>query len=150
MFRTGKLICLLIVLVFTAGNLSIEAQWVTITRAAKNRIQRITQGSPDSGFDVATVLLEAEQSRVYAKALSMLERNPEITITGSDADKGTIQFHKQKQVAALQITTLGENLTQFVIASSLSKENAASATPLVVDAILRVCREVNVQCTVQP
>lgn len=150
MFRIGKRFCLLIALVFAAGNLSIEAQWVTIARAAKNRIQRITEGSPDSGFDVATVMLEAAQARVYAKALSMLKANPEITITGSDADKGTIQFHKQKQVAALQITTLSENLTQFVIASSISKENVPSATPLVVDAILKVCKEVNVQCTVQP
>ena len=49
----------------------------------------------------------------------------------------------------LQISQLGDNLTQLVIASSVSTTAQPSTTSLVLDAVLRICKEVNVECTVQ-
>ncbi len=120
-----------------------------VARAASNRIQRMTQKSGSGGYDVATVILEAAPARVYDRAVKTLKAHPEITIIKDDSKKGKIQFRKGQQVAGLQITSLGDKLTQLVIASSIA-DTTPSATPLVVEAVLRVCKEVNVQCTVQP
>ena len=131
------------------GIISVEAQWVMVARAASNRIQRMTQKSGGGGYDVATVILEAASARVYDRAVKTLKDHPEITITKDDGKKGKIQFRKGQQVAGLQITSLGDKLTQLVIASSTADATQPSATPLVVEAVLRVCKEMKVECTVQ-
>ncbi len=119
-------------------------------RAAKNRIERMTQKSDKGGYDVATVILEASPARVYDKAIKTLRAHPEITITKDDSKKGKIQFQKDQQVAGLQILPVGDNLTQLVIASSIGDTAQPGTTSLVLDAVLCVCKEVKVQCTVQP
>jgi len=125
------------------------AQWVMVGRAAANRIQHMTQRSGNGGYDVATVLLEAAPERVYETALKTLKANPEITVTKEDGKKGKLQFRKGNLVAGLQITPVAEKVTQLVIASSVGDETHPSATPLVLDRLLRVCQEMNVKCSVQ-
>jgi len=131
------------------GIISVEAQWVMVARAASNRIQRMTQKSGSGGYDVATVVLAANSTGVYDAAIKALKAHLEITITKQDSKKGRIQFRKGDMVAGLQISSLGDKLTQLVIASSASDANAASGTPLVLDGVLRVCKEMKVECTVQ-
>ncbi len=128
---------------------AMEAQWVMAGRAAKNRIERMTQKSAGGGYDVATVVLEAAPARVYDKAMKTLKANPDVSITKEDAKKGKIQFRKGQQVAGLQVSPRGDTETQLVIASSVG-DAAPSATPLVLDAVLRICKEVKVECSVQP
>jgi len=149
MHPTRESMSVLVTLFLVLGVSTSEAQWVMAARAAKNRIERMTQKSGSGGYDVATVVLEAPPARVYDKAVKTLKAHPDITITKDDK-KGKIQFRKGQQVAGLQISPLGDNLTQLVIASSVGDATQTSATPLVLDAVLRVCKEVNVQCTVQP
>jgi len=140
----------LIALFLVLGVSTSEAQWVMAARAARNRIERMTQKSDKGGYDVATVILEATPARVYDKAIKTLRAHPEITITKDDSKKGKIQFRKGQQVAGLQVSPLGDKLTQLVIASNIGDTVQPGATSLVLDAVLRVCKEVNVQCTVQP
>lgn len=149
MYRARSWMAFLAALFLVLGASSLEAQWVMVARAAKNRIQRMTQKSGSEGYDVATVILEATPVRVYDKALKTLKAHPEITITQDDSNAGKIQFRKGQQIAGLQISQLGDNLSQLVIASSISTTAQQSTTSLVVDAVLRVCKEVNVECTVQ-
>lgn len=149
MSRARSWMAWLAALLLILGATSLEAQWVMAARAARNRIQRMTQKSGSGGYDVATVILEAAPDRVYDKALKTLKAHPDITITQDDSKKGKIQFRKSQQLAGLQISQLGDNLTQLVIASSVSPRAQPSTTSLVLDAVLRVCKEVNVQCTVQ-
>lgn len=125
------------------------AQWVMVGRAAANRIQHMTQRSGKGGYDVATVLLEAAPDRVYETALKTLKTNPEITVTKEDSKKGKLQFRKGNLVAGLQITPVGEKLTQLVIASSVGDETHPSVTPLVLERVLRVCQEMKIECSVQ-
>jgi hypothetical protein len=132
------------------GISSVEAQWVMAAHAVKNRVQQMTQKSENGGYDVAIVVLEAAPAAVYDKTLKSLESHPEITITRNDGKTGRIEIHKGKQVAGFQISPLGDKLTQFVIASSVTEGGEPSPTSLVVDAVLRVCQEVNVKCTVEP
>ncbi len=149
MYRRRSWIAWLAVLFVVLGTSSMQGQWVMVARAAKNRVQRMTQNSGSQGYDVATVILEAAPVRVYDKALKTLKAHPDVTVTQEDSKAGKIQFHKGQQVAGLQISQLGDNLTQLMIASSVGTTGQPSTTSLVLDAVLRVCKEVNVECTVQ-
>ncbi len=143
---TGSLIAVLLLI----GPSRLPAQWVTVARAAKNHVQRLSQRSGGKGYDVATVILEANSTKVYDKALNTMKANPGITITKSDSKLGVIEFRNAQQIAGLQIASLGDKLTQLVIASSVSETDQPGGTPPVVDAVLRVCKEVGVECSVQP
>jgi hypothetical protein len=140
---------LMAALLVLSGISSVQAQWVMAAHAAKNRIQQMTQKSESGGYDVAMVLLEAAPAAVYNKTVKSLESHPEVTITKNDGKTGRIEIRKGKQVAGFQILPLGDKLTQLVIASSVSEGGEPSATSMVVDAVLRVCKEVDVKCTVE-
>jgi len=150
MVRAKSWMVLLVALFVLPGISSVEAQWVMAARAAKNRVQQMTQKSGNGGYDVAIVLLEAAPAAVYDKTVKSLQSHPEITITKNDGKTGRIEIRKGRQVAGFQISPLGDKLTQLVIASSVSEGSDPSATSLVVDAVLRVCKEVDVKCTVEP
>jgi len=150
MVRARSWMFLLTAFFVMPGISSVEAQWVMAARAAKNRVQQMTQKSGNGGYDVAIVLLEAAPVAVYEKTVKSLQSHPEITITKNDGKTGRIEIRKGQQVAGFQISPLGDKLTQLVIASSVSEGSDPSATSLVVDAVLRVCKEVDVKCTVEP
>jgi hypothetical protein len=124
-----------------------QAQWVAVARAVSGRVQQMSNKSQNgTGYDVATVVLMANADKVYQTALTMLKTNhPEITITSSDAKKHEIKFAKGAQVASMQATSLGDKLTQLVVASNLT--GGPDATPLVVDGVMKVCKQMNVVCT---
>ena len=149
MYRAKSCMVLMAALLVLSGISSVQAQWVMAAHAAKNRIQQMTQKSESGGYDVAMVLLEAAPAAVYNKTVKSLESHPEVTITKNDGKTGRIEIRKGKQVAGFQILPLGDKLTQLVIASSVSEGGEPSATSMVVDALLRVCKEVDVKCTVE-
>jgi hypothetical protein len=149
MYRT-KLWMLLVVALFVLPHFSsVEAQWVMAAHAAKNHIQQMKQKSGNGGYDVAIVLLEAAPTAVYDKTIKSLQTHPEIKITKNDKKNGRIEISKDQLVAGFQITALGDKLTQLVIASNVSEKAEPSPTSMVVEAVLRVCNEVNVKCSVE-
>ncbi len=125
-----------------------QAQWVMVARAVAGRVERMSnQSANGAGYDVATVVLMAPADKVYQTALTSLKTNhPEITINSSDAKQRVIKFSKGDQIASLQATPLGDKLTQLVIASSLTP-TAPDATPIVVEGVMKVCKQMNVVCT---
>jgi hypothetical protein len=131
----------------TAGAVSAHAQWVMVARAVAGRVQQMSDRSKDgSGFDVATVVLEAPADKVYETAVKNLSARTDLKITTQDARRRLVQFTNGVQVASLQATALGEKLTQLVIASNLTGTQP-DATSLVVQGVLKVCKEMNVDCT---
>ncbi len=83
----------------------------------------------------------ANADKVYQTALTSLKTNhPEVTITSSDAKKHEIKFSKGDQIASMQATPLGEDLTQLVIASNLIGAQP-DATSVVVEGVMKVCKE---------
>jgi hypothetical protein len=129
---------------------SVQAQWVLAARAAKHQINRMTQRSDSGGYDVATVVLEADPSKVYDKTIELLKTHPELKITKEDKQTGTIEIQKGKKVAGFQIYALGDKVTQMVVASGVDKSKEPDQTSMVVQSIIHVCTEFNVKCTVQP
>lgn len=139
-----------LVLAFFLLATSTQAQWVLAAHAAKNQINRMTQRSASGGYDVATVVLDADPSKVYDKTIELLKTHADVKVTKDDKPAGKIEIQKGKQVAGFQIYALSDKVTEMIVASGVGKPQETDATPMVVESILRVCKEFNVECTVQP
>ena len=59
-----------------------------------------------------------------------------------------INFTNGPQNASLQATSLGPKVTQLVIASN-AVENGQTGTSIVLQGVLKVCKDMNVTCTVE-
>lgn len=128
-----------------------HAQWVAVARAVSGRIQHMQQQSADGkgGYDVATVVIEANAQKVYETALQRIQAHSgEVKLIRHDARTRTVSFTNGVQTASLQANTLGDKLTQLVVASTLDPAGNG-ATPLVVKSIQNVCTELKVECTLQ-
>jgi hypothetical protein len=109
-------------LAFSFAAISVQAQWVAVAHAVAGRVQQMSDRSKDgSGFDVATVVLEANADKVYQTAIKNLSARSDLKITMQDARKRMVQFTNGPQIASLQATPLGEKITQLVIASNLGR-----------------------------
>jgi hypothetical protein len=147
MTQCRRLTSTCIVAALTIGALGAQAQWVMAARAVAGRVEQMSDRSKDgSGFDVATVVLEAPADKVYQTAIKNLSARTDLKISKQHAKKRLVQFTNGAQVASLQATPLGEKLTQLVIASNLTPTRP-DATSLVVQGVLKVCKEMNVECT---
>ena len=129
---------------------SAQAQWVLAARAAKNQINRMTQRSENGGYDVATVVIDAEPGKVYDKTIELLKTHSDLRITSQNKQTGTIQFEKGTKVAGFQIYALSDKITQMVVASAAGKSKDSDDTSMVVESIMHVCTVFNVKCTVLP
>ena len=128
-----------------------QAQWVAAARAVSGRIRRMEQqgANGQGGYDVATVVIEANARNVYETALQRLKAHAdEVKVIREDARTRTVAFTNGQQTASLQANTLGDKLTQLVVASTLDPAQH-SVTPLVVKSIQQVCTEMKVECTLQ-
>lgn len=128
--------------------LAAQAQWVMVARAVSGQVQRMSNKSSNGmGYDVATVVLMANADKVYQTALTSLKTNhPEVTINSSDAKTREIKFSKGDQIASMQATPLGDKLTQLVVASNLTGAQP-DATSVVVEGVMKVCKQMDVVCT---
>lgn len=145
-FRRGMVLALLSVV----GVSTAQAQWVMVARAVSGRIQHMqqAQSANNGGYDVASVILEAKAENVYDTALKALKAHADkVTVTSTDAKKMMVKFTDGQQTASLQATSLGPTVTQLMIASNAA-ENGQSGTSIVVQGVLKVCKEMNVTCTV--
>jgi hypothetical protein len=125
---------------------SASAQWVMVARAVSGRVQQMSHKPANGpGYDVATVVLEAKADKVYTTALSSLKAHPGITVTKNNDQQRKIEFTNGQQYASLQATSLGDKITQLVIASTLTSSEP-SATSLVVQGVMKVCGELKVEC----
>jgi hypothetical protein len=127
-----------------------EAQWVMLARRAVGRVEQMSQQSPQAGganYDSAAVMLEAPASKVYAAVIKGLQNNTQgLRITREDPTQGLVQFSNGQQIAGIKVSALGDDLTHMMI-SSAHTGNQPNAAELVTNAVLRVCRDMNVECS---
>ena len=69
-----------------------------------------------------------------------------LTITREDATERVVQFTNGEQIAGIKVSPLTDDLSHLLVTSAHSgtQPNAAA---LVMDSVLRVCREMNVECS---
>lgn len=128
-----------------------HAQWVMVARAVSGRVQHMQQqrSATNGGYDVATVILEAKVENVYQTALTTLKaHSTDVTVTGSDDNKYKINFTNGQQNASMQATSLGPTITQLVIASS-APDTGQSGASIVLQGVLKVCKQMNITCKVE-
>ncbi len=151
----------LIASMFLSG--TANAQWVTLGRKALGKIRQITSEATSSettgsqqpagetktvqqpGYDAATVLLEARADRVYSKAISILKANKDITITKKDDKALSIEFIDGKLAVGMRVSSLGEKISQLLVVSTTTGK---AGTSVVLNGIMRVCREMGVHCQI--
>jgi hypothetical protein len=122
--------------------------WAMVARRAIGRVEQMTQPPKDGqpGFDVATVVLNADAAKVYATTVGMLQRNQMVHVVSEDAAHRSVQFANGARSAGITVTELGAGLAQMVVASAVMP-GQDSATLRIVDGILRVCQQLKVACS---
>ncbi|MFZ1135109.1 MAG: hypothetical protein WAN69_09200 [Candidatus Korobacteraceae bacterium] len=138
-----------LLLVLTA--IASQAQWVAVAHAVSGRIQQMQQKNANGpgGYDVATVVIEANAQKVYDTAIQRLQAHgAAVKVIEQNARRRTVAFTDGTQTASLQANPLGDKLTQLVVASTLDPSEP-SATSLVVKSIQNVCAELKVECTLE-
>ena len=134
------------VFLFLSG--TAEAQWVFLARKALGKVRQFSSEVKDSqqpGYDIATVLLDARADKVYSTALNMLQANKKWTITRRDDKSRSLEFSDGQRTAGLQISSLDDHLSHLVIVST-STSGKSDTTSLVLNGVLRVCKELGVNC----
>jgi hypothetical protein len=122
--------------------------WALIARKAVGRVEQLSQApkGDQPGFDVATVVLDADAAKVYATATGMLHRNQQVQVVAEDPAHRTVNFSNGIRTAAITVNDLGPHLSQMVVAAAVMP-GQASATAQIVDGILRVCQQMKVACS---
>ena len=69
-----------------------------------------------------------------------------ITITREDPSAMLVQFTNGQQIAGIKVSALGDDLTHMLI-SSAHTGNQPNAAALVLNSVLRVCKDMNVECS---
>jgi hypothetical protein len=126
-----------------------EAQWVMLARRVVGRVEQMSQQSPKSGgpsYDSAAVILEAPADKVYATVVKGIRNRQDLTVTRDDAAVMLVQFTNGEQIAGIKVSTIGDNLTHLLI-SSAHTGNQPNAAELVLNSVLRVCKDMSVECS---
>src|SRR5215470_5338360 len=124
-----------------------DAQWVLLARRAIGRVEQMSQTQPNGpSYDTAVVLLEAPPDKVYAAVVRGVKNAQGITVTKEDAAEFLIQFTNGQQIAGIKVSGLGEGVSHLLVSSAHSGTQP-DAAKLVSDAVLRVCKEMNVICS---
>jgi hypothetical protein len=125
-----------------------EAQWVLVARRAIGRVEQISQSQENGGtsYDSAAVILEASADKVFDAVSRGLRSKQGIKITKEDTGARLVQFTNGQQIAGIKVSALGDDLSQLLVSSAHdgSQPNAAA---LVSESVLRVCREMKVECS---
>ena len=91
-------------------------------------------------------MLEAPADKVYATVVRGVKNAQGITVTREDASTMLIQFTNGQQIAGIKVSSLGDDLTHMLI-SSAHTGNQPNAAALVLNSVLRVCKDMNVECS---
>ena len=127
-----------------------EAQWVFVARKALGRIHQMTEGSQQNGragYDFATVLLDAHADKIFSTALELARKNPSVRILMQDPGTRRIQIAEGDRTATLNVVPFNDDVSQLMIAGHAGP-GESSTTSLVVQAVLRVCKEMGKHCEV--
>ncbi|MBM3650348.1 MAG: hypothetical protein FJX11_21435 [Alphaproteobacteria bacterium] len=128
---------------------SAEAQWVFLARKAMGRIEHMRQGGQGNqpAYDFATVILEAPADRVFATALDLARKNRQVMVTMQDPGQRRLQIAEGDRTATLNVVPFSDDVSQLLVAGHAGPGEGPTSS-LIVQAVLRVCKEMNKHCQV--
>jgi hypothetical protein len=126
-----------------------DAQWALVAHAALNRIHHMQEQREQgkSGYDFATVLLEAPADKVFATALELARKNTSVRIVMQDPAQRRLQLAEGDRMATLNVVPFSDHVSQLLIAGHAGP-GEDSTTSRVVQAVMRVCKEMGKHCQV--
>jgi hypothetical protein len=127
-----------------------DAQWVFVARKALGRIQHMregNQGDGRQGYDFATVIIEAPADKVFGTALELARKNPAVRVLMQDPGQCRLQVAEGDRTATLNVGPFSDDVSQLLIAGQAGP-GEDSTSSRVVQAVLRVCQEMNKHCEV--
>lgn len=126
-----------------------DAQWVFLARKAMGRIHQMTEGTQNGrpGYDFATVILDAPADKVFATALEMARKNTAVRVLMHDAAARRLQVAEGDRTATLNVVPFNDDVSQLMIAGHAGPGEGSTAS-MVVQAVMRVCKEMNKHCEV--
>src|SRR5580693_8159232 len=94
--------------------------WALIARRAIGRVEQLSQApkGEQPGFDVATVILNADATKVYSTAVDLLRKNQTVHVVAEDVTHRTVEFSNGKRSAGITVSDLGTRLSQILVAST--------------------------------
>lgn len=131
-----------------ADAVAADAPWVMLGRKAVGRIQHMTQSETNggSGYELATVVLKGDADKVYAVALKAVQASSQVRLTLQDPKERVLEFTNGTQTAGLRVASVDGQLIQLLI-TSVRLPNQPGATSIVLAGVLRVCKDLGVECT---
>jgi hypothetical protein len=118
------------------------AQAIFLARKALGLVSHIVdQGQ---GHETASVLLEADATKVFEAAERIIREKPENEILSKNAAERSLSFRHGGRAISLKVTRLQDDLAQILVVSSGG--NTQQDTDYVVNGILRICKEVGAHC----
>lgn len=126
-----------------------QAQWIFLGRKALGVVNRLTSEAFEKqgqGYDVATVLLEANADKVYSTAVDLLKANPNVTINYRQDAGRQIEFTDGKFLVGLKVTRFEDHLSELLISSAVTS-GKPGGTSFVVEKVFQVCEKMGVSCT---
>jgi hypothetical protein len=127
-----------------------DAQWVFVARKALGRIQHMREENQPGGrpgYDFATVILDAPADKVFATALDMARKNPAVRVVMQDPGQRRFQVAEGDRTATLNVVPFSDEVSQLLIAGHAGP-GEESTTSRVVQAVLRVCKQMNKHCEI--
>jgi hypothetical protein len=127
-----------------------DAQWVFVARKALGRIQHMREENQPGGrpgYDFATVILDAPADKVFATALDMARKNSAVRVVMQDPGQRRFQVAEGDRTATLNVVPFSDEVSQLLIAGHAGP-GEDSTTSRVVQAVLRVCKQMNKHCEV--
>jgi hypothetical protein len=128
-----------------------DAQWVFVARKALGRIQHMAESQQQGGrpgYDFATVLLDAPADKVFATALELARKNPAVRVIMQDPGQRRFQIAEGDRTATLNVVAFSDDVSQLLIAGHAASPAEGSTASRVVQAVLRVCKEMGKHCEV--
>jgi hypothetical protein len=124
-----------------------EAQWVFVARKALGRIHQMTEGQQNGreGYDFATVILDVSADRVFAVALDHARKNTAVRILMQDPAARRLQIAEGDRTATLNVVPFSNDVSQLLIAGHAGPGESSTA-PIIVQAVLRICKELSKHC----
>lgn len=125
-----------------------EAQAVFVARKVVGRVhhQLESEQTGKPGYDVATVLLDAPADRLYLFLLDHARKNKAVRVTMEDAGARRLQIHEGDRSVTFSVVPVSDHVSHLVIAGTAHR-NESSTTSMVVGIVLRVCKEMNKECS---
>ena len=127
-----------------------DAQWVLLARKVVGRIQHMKEENKPGGrpgYDFATVILDAPADKVFSTALELARKNTSVRILMQDPGLRRLQLAEGDRTATLNVVPFNDDVSQLLIAGHAGP-GEDSTTSRVVQAVLRVCKEMNKECQV--